>query len=255
MTMKHAFQQITELCKLYEQPIGDVRAPTYADLTMRLRIIFEELGELIEAIVGPGNGFVEVFQQMTEAFLRTAAVAGRDGDPIDPESFVHVTDAIVDLTVVALGAGVSWGVPFAEAWEVIHASNMAKAAGPKRPDGKKMKPEGWRPPDIAGVIAKAAATAPLQPCGCLANAHPHRWSDVNVSAAARDAAIRNGTLCALGWPTRRDEVNPPRAGDMFKSADGTLRCCLCYYIIVQDTCALSCPGNHVPRHLREEPLP
>jgi hypothetical protein len=37
---------------------------------------------------------------------------------------------------------------------------MAKVGGPVRPDGKKLKPEGWQPPDIAGILRAQIAAAP-----------------------------------------------------------------------------------------------
>jgi hypothetical protein len=38
---------------------------------------------------------------------------------------------------------------------------MRKVGGAKRPDGKILKPEGWVPPDVAGVLAEATARAEL----------------------------------------------------------------------------------------------
>jgi hypothetical protein len=45
----------------------------------------------------------------------------------------------------------------------VHRTNMAKVGGPVRPDGKKLKPEGWQPPDIAGILRAQIAAAPLKP--------------------------------------------------------------------------------------------
>ena len=39
---------------------------------------------------------------------------------------------------------------------------MAKAGGPLREDGKRLKPPGWTPPDIAGVLA-GRVTTPTDP--------------------------------------------------------------------------------------------
>jgi predicted HAD superfamily Cof-like phosphohydrolase len=44
-----------------------------------------------------------------------------------------------------------------EVFEEVHRSNMAKLVDGKplkRADGKVIKPEGWTPPDIEGVIKK-----------------------------------------------------------------------------------------------------
>jgi predicted HAD superfamily Cof-like phosphohydrolase len=39
-------------------------------------------------------------------------------------------------------------------WKEVHRSNMAKLEGGvrKREDGKILKPEGWTPPDVEGVM-------------------------------------------------------------------------------------------------------
>lgn len=40
---------------------------------------------------------------------------------------------------------------FDDIWQEVHKTNMAKATGPVV-NGKKMKPEGWCPPDIKGIL-------------------------------------------------------------------------------------------------------
>lgn len=36
----------------------------------------------------------------------------------------------------------------------VHRANMTKATGPIAPNGKRMKPPGFRPPDIVGELKK-----------------------------------------------------------------------------------------------------
>lgn len=102
-----------------------------------------------------------------------------------------VADNLVDLIYVALGAAAMFGIDLPRVWDAVHGANMAKLApceigGPgheKHPSdhtegdtcsacrgtglvatldagGKVMKPAGWRPPDVALVLAK-------QPPGAL----------------------------------------------------------------------------------------
>lgn len=40
---------------------------------------------------------------------------------------------------------------FHACWDEVHRTNMLKAAGPVV-NGKKMKPEGWQPPNIQGIL-------------------------------------------------------------------------------------------------------
>lgn len=64
---------------------------------------------------------------------------------------VELLDGIVDILVVTLGLGVSLNFDMAQAWDAVHASNMAKVdqetgSVRRRPDGKVLKPAGWKPP-------------------------------------------------------------------------------------------------------------
>lgn len=74
---------------------------------------------------------------------------------------VETADGIVDLIYVAISAALEMGVPLQAVWDEIHSSNMRKA-GPDgkckmRADGKVLKPDGWVPPDVAGVLRRAEA--------------------------------------------------------------------------------------------------
>ena len=68
-----------------------------------------------------------------------------------------IADAVVDLTYVALGLLVSYGIDPRPIWEAVHRANMAKEGGATRHDGKIMKPQGWAAPDVEGLIAEQIA--------------------------------------------------------------------------------------------------
>lgn len=70
---------------------------------------------------------------------------------------VEAIDGMCDLLCVTYGTAEELGVDLAPFWAEVHRSNMAKAGGPVRGDGKRLKPEGWQPPDIAGVLAVVEA--------------------------------------------------------------------------------------------------
>lgn len=64
-------------------------------------------------------------------------------------------DGLCDLIYVALGTAVTFGVDLEEHWQAVHDANMEKAGGPKREDGKQLKPLGWTPPDhVSLLVAK-----------------------------------------------------------------------------------------------------
>lgn len=73
------------------------------------------------------------------------------------DDFIEVADALADLIYIACGTAASYGIPLNKVFEEVHRSNMAKLVDGKplkRADGKVIKPEGWTPPDIEGVIKK-----------------------------------------------------------------------------------------------------
>lgn len=65
-----------------------------------------------------------------------------------------IADGVADSIVVLLGTAISYGIDIRPIWDEVHRTNMAKTGGPKRPDGKSLKPPGWQPPDIKGILAK-----------------------------------------------------------------------------------------------------
>lgn len=70
---------------------------------------------------------------------------------------VGIADALADIIYIACGTAVSYGIPLDEVFAEVHRSNMAKLVDGKpiyREDGKVMKPEGWKPPDIKKILEK-----------------------------------------------------------------------------------------------------
>ena len=68
----------------------------------------------------------------------------------------EVADALIDLIYVCIQAGIEWGIPLDRCWDEVQRANMAKKGGPVRGDGKILKPEGWTPPDIDGIICNCS---------------------------------------------------------------------------------------------------
>jgi predicted HAD superfamily Cof-like phosphohydrolase len=126
----HAQQnEVAEFHAALDIPIGDTPALRRVDL--RCALIAEECRETIEA--------------------------AENGD------LVGAIDGLCDVLYVVYGAALEWGVDLAPFWDEVQRSNMAKVGGPTRPDGKRLKPEGWQPPDIAGVLRAQVAKASPAP--------------------------------------------------------------------------------------------
>ena len=79
---------------------------------------------------------------------------------LEDKDMVEVADGIIDSIYVLVGMGLELGLPLEALWNEVQRSNMAKAVEQpdgtfkviKRADRKVLKPEGWTPPDIAGVL-------------------------------------------------------------------------------------------------------
>ena len=66
-----------------------------------------------------------------------------------------IADAVhelVDLLYVTYGAIYEFGVDADAVFAEVHSANMRKLAGPKRADGKQLKPEGWQGADVKRII-------------------------------------------------------------------------------------------------------
>lgn len=79
-----------------------------------------------------------------EALETVTAILARD--------MVGAIDGMCDLLCVVYGTAVEFGIDLDPFWREVHRSNMAKQGGPERADGKRLKPEGWQPPNINGVL-------------------------------------------------------------------------------------------------------
>lgn len=119
---KHKAQRdVLDFHRALDIPIGETPAIRRPEL--RAELIREEAAETVDAI------------------LR--------GD------LVEAIDGLCDLLCVSYGAAIEFGVDLAPYWDEVHRTNMAKVGGPVRADGKRLKPDGWTPPDIAGILAAA----------------------------------------------------------------------------------------------------
>ena len=92
--------------------------PTDEVVDFRLRLMFEELNELEEALYA--------------------------GD------LVAVADGLADLTYTVLGTAVSCGLDLQPVFDEVHASNMTKDPDPG--NGKPAKGLDYQPPRIAAIV-------------------------------------------------------------------------------------------------------
>jgi hypothetical protein len=129
------------------------------------------MGEATSAIAVLGLRHVEAFiksnrlpddqvwgrvQMMIEE-LREFAEAVRDGD------LEKQADSLVDLDYFLLGTAAMMGLPYDALFAEVHRANMGKVLCASAEESARLnkldckKPEGWRPPDIAGVLERGVA--------------------------------------------------------------------------------------------------
>lgn len=123
-------EQVEHFRRLMSLPMSDRPAILPAErVELHRRLIGEEFNELFEAL--------------------------STGD------LVGIADGGIDLIYVATGMLLDHGVPVREVFAEVQRSNISKAGPDGKPivreDGKIIKPEGWRPPDIKGILLRHGA--------------------------------------------------------------------------------------------------
>ncbi len=109
--------------------------PSLQILQMRKALIDEEVEEV-----------PAVFQQII--------IAREQGEEPDLTDLIH---ELTDLLYVTYGAIQSCGVDPDAVFAEVHDANMRKVGGPRRADGKILKPADWQPADVRGVLEKLRA--------------------------------------------------------------------------------------------------
>ena len=93
----------------------------------------------------------EEYREVLEVFERILATRG--GEDANPASLAPLAHELADLLYVTYGSMIACGVDPDQVFAEVHRANMHKASGPKREDGKQMKPPDWKPADVQAVLA------------------------------------------------------------------------------------------------------
>jgi predicted HAD superfamily Cof-like phosphohydrolase len=121
--------------------------PSTDRVQLRARILAEESVLEHLAAIGADERLIDEARRAIER----AIVSGRR----EFTNIVLVADSIADTIYVAEGTNLEYGIPGKAVFGEVHAANMRKVGGPRRADGKVMKPEGWYGPDIEGALRRA----------------------------------------------------------------------------------------------------
>ena len=129
---KDWFQDVLEFHKTFGLTINtEPQTPNNGDVVLRLSLVAEEYKEFRDAVA-----------------LN--------------EGHAAIADALADLIYVTIGTAITYGIDLRPVWDEVQRANMAKAGGPKREDGKQLKPEGWKPPDIEAALKKGKIDVDLK---------------------------------------------------------------------------------------------
>jgi len=125
--MSNFYTDVKDFHIAFGQRVGEKpELPDTAERTLRMKLLAEEMYEY--------------------------TVAENEND------LTEIADALADIIYIACGTAVSYGIPLDKVYAEVHRSNMAKLVDGKplyREDGKVMKPTGWTPPDVEGVLKKS----------------------------------------------------------------------------------------------------
>lgn len=147
-------EKVLEFHRAMEQPIVEKPAvPSEDRVRLRLRLIAEEFFELLRSTIGypevdernDNPAILDFVERTVNAVINEAKLE------VDLPSFV---DATIDLDYVVEGTRIEFGVDGGPVLDAVHRANMAKATGPRRADGKILKPEGWRAPDVESELRR-----------------------------------------------------------------------------------------------------
>lgn len=155
---RESYDRTRQVRELFEVVLPDQERldkpgiPSDATVRFRLRLITEEYIELITSVYAISHKVKSpVYGPKFREFVEYLDYI-IDNLPIAVD-FPACIDALGDIDVVVEGARIAFGVDGRPIALAIHQANMAKKDGPKREsDGKRLKPPGWKPADVAALL-------------------------------------------------------------------------------------------------------
>jgi len=135
--------QVAAFHRAFDLPIlPHPQVPSDDRVRMRMRLIAEEFFETLEAVFGEGALCLDDRNRLMSCI---------DVDDIKVD-LPEFADGLADLDYVVEGCRLEFGINRYPIAAEVQRANMAKVGGPTREDGKRLKPPGWTPPNIAGVL-------------------------------------------------------------------------------------------------------
>lgn len=152
-TDQELVQEFHEAFNLPVRDTPDVGSP--AERVLRVRLMLEEVLEFAKA------ARVKIVPNLrSDDFINSVddlVIWDSIEDPMP--DLTQMAHELADIAYVTNGTAVQLGIPLRQVLNEVHAANMRKVG----PDGKAIvdergkvqKPPGWRPADVAGVLARS----------------------------------------------------------------------------------------------------
>ncbi len=141
---------VREFMAAFNQAMPD--KPQWPDQeTMDLRVRLEA-EEFCERLRDSGYTFImKINEPIFDGTILYRNIFFSAKDEREVRSLAKTADALIDQIYVIVGALLAMGIDMWPLWDAVQQANMAKAGGPVV-NGKQMKPEGWKAPDIEGLL-------------------------------------------------------------------------------------------------------
>lgn len=105
----------------------------------------------------------EEYQEVMDAFAD--AFAALDGEMDTAVNLAPLAHELADLLYVVYGTFATLGINADAVYAEVHRANMEKLSGPRRADGKLLKPPGWQPANVHAVLRQLQENQ----CECQVN--------------------------------------------------------------------------------------
>lgn len=141
-------QELFEQVLPHQERLDKPGIPSDTSLRQGLRIWIEEVFEVLEAV------FDKTPQCRNDIDRLRTSVQSKIEHGRLSVNLPLLIDATADVDVTTAGLRVRCGVDGEPVFALVHAANMAKGDGPIDEHGKRLKPPGWKPPDIEGELRR-----------------------------------------------------------------------------------------------------
>lgn len=135
-------------CPLVPRPMDKT------EVAFLIKMLTSELVELAQTVCENNDEAMEMVRSSVSVDLNSNYVKPQN----EVELMAQQADAPVDLWYYSLNAFAKVGINLSKIFDVVHQANMDKkwpdGKFHRRPDGKVIKPEDWKEPDINAEIVK-----------------------------------------------------------------------------------------------------